>query len=357
MTFKMITLSEKEVGRIAGNALAHSEMMANDLTERWRDQLPEDQKVVDIYQVQLCVRHDLHQMRAKIAEIEKRHLGLLETETLSRETRKVTIPQLRGKLVGIRDLFEGSFGVGSSAKVFGPRVTTIPLDPFPLRRLAHIAHDRLMDPTLVLPPAQLAGVEIQPQALAKDFEAPLAELDTVLVELEDTLPISNASLEEKIRTLAELRSQAGIAARFLEALYHLAGHPEIARRVRPSSHRSRRIATTTSGDGDSGDGRSGDGDSGGNRSSGGDSDGSGSGGSTSGGSGSGGSGSGGSGSGGSSSGGSNSDGGNSGDNPDGQGGSSGSPPPLSQAPGGTASSNSSPNTDHSGSQVAHQPVT
>ncbi len=244
MPFKMITLGEKEVGRIAGNALAHAETMASDLTLRWRDQLPAEQEVIDIYQVQMCVRQDLHRMREEIAQIERKHLGLLETESLSRETRDVTIPQLRGKLVGIQNLFDGNFGAGTSTKVFGPLVTTIPHDPFPLRRVANYAHEQLVDPLFGLPPSQLAGVEIQPLDLAKSFEPPLTELDRVLVELEDTLPISNASLERKIQALAELRRQVGIAARFLESLYYLAGHPEVASRVRLSSHRSRRLTDT-----------------------------------------------------------------------------------------------------------------
>ncbi len=241
MAFKLITLSEKEVGRIAGNAGAHADLIADDLTLKWREQLPADQEVIDIRQVQMCVRHDLHQKRAEIAEIERNHLGRLETESLSRDVRDETIPQLRGQLVGIQNLFEGNFGAGTSIKVFGPMVTTIPRDPFPLRRVANTAHDRLIDPVFTLPSSQLTGVEIVPPDLARGFEPPLAELDRVLVELEDTLPITNASLERKIKALAKLRAEAGIAARFLVALYHLAGHDEIARRVRPSSHRSRRL--------------------------------------------------------------------------------------------------------------------
>ena len=245
MAFKMVTQSEKDAGRIAGNAGAHADLIATDLTARWRSQIPEDQKYVDIHQAQLCVRHDLHKWRKEIAEIEDRHLGRLETEILSRAERDGTIPQLRGQLVGIQSLFEGNFGAGTSTKVFGPQITSIPLDPFPLRRVGYRAFRRLTRPDFVLPPSQLGGVEVVPLDLAKSFEDPLTRLDLVLVELEDTLPISNRTLEEKIRTLAGLRQAVGVAARFLEALYHLAGHEEIAQRVRLSSHRSRLIGPPT----------------------------------------------------------------------------------------------------------------
>lgn len=239
MEFKMITLSEKEVGRIAGNAGAHAELIATDLTARWRSQIGEDQKYVDIYQVQICVRHDLHRLRKEIAEIEDRHLLRLENLGLSREVRDETIPQLRGQLIGIQNLFEGSFGAGTSTKVFGPRPTTIPLDPFPLRRAGNRAYRRLTHPDFVLPSAQLGGVSVVPLDLAKSFQVPLTRLDQVLMELEDTLPTSNRTLEEKIRTLADLRREAGIAGRFLTALYFLAKHEELASRVRQSNHRSR----------------------------------------------------------------------------------------------------------------------
>ncbi len=239
MEFKMITLSEKEVGRIAGNAGAHAELIATDLTTRWRSQIAESQKYVDIYQVQICVRRELHHLRKEIAEIEDRHVLRLESEGLSREVRDETIPQLRGQLVGIQNLFEGNFGAGTSTKVFGPRVTTIPLDPFPLRRAGYRAYRRLTHPDFVLPSAQLGGVKVVPVDLAKSFQVPLTRLDQVLMELEDTLPISNRTLEEKIRTLADLRREAGVAGRFLEALYFLARHEELASRVRQSSHRSR----------------------------------------------------------------------------------------------------------------------
>ncbi len=241
MAFKMVTLSEKEVGRIAGNAGAHADTMAVDLTERWRAELPDGQEIVDLKQAQMCVRNDLLRMRREMEVIERDHLGQLDLDNFSRETRDETIPQLRGKLVGIQNLFEGNYGAGTSTRIFGTMVTVIPLDPFPLRRVGNRAYERLTDSGFVLPPSQLGGVEVAPVELARSFEQPLTRLDAVLVELEDTLPITNASLEKKIRALAELRRQVGVAARFLEALYYLAGHDEIARRVRVSSHRSRRL--------------------------------------------------------------------------------------------------------------------
>ncbi len=239
MRFKMITLGEKEVARIAGNAGTHADLMAATLTERWRKYLPKDQKVIDVLQLQLCVRDDLHRLRADIREIEHLHLKRLEGARLGREVRDVAIPQLRDRLIGIQRLFDGTFGAGSSTKVFGEDTVAIPRDPFTLLRVGHFARLRLTDSGFVLPETPFEGVKIVPRSLARSFEAPLATLEQSLEDLEARVPATNESLQTKIRTLNDLQTQAGIAARFLEALYFLAGHDEIARRVRPSTHRSR----------------------------------------------------------------------------------------------------------------------
>ncbi len=254
MPYKMITLGEKEVARIAGNAGTHAEQMAGNLTVRWRQYVPKEQKVIDVLQLQLCVRDDLHRLRGEIREIERRHLDTLASARFGREVRNVAIPQLRGRLVGIQRLFDGAFGAGSSTLVFGEDTVAIPGDPFPLLRVGHIAHGKLTSPALVLPEVVLEGVKIVPKTLAKSFEPPMTRLEEALQGLEEAVPATNASLAEKLRTLNELQQQAGIAARFLEALYHLAGEPEIARRVRLSSHRGGDQAAVVEAAGEAGDG-------------------------------------------------------------------------------------------------------
>lgn len=184
------------------------------------------------------VRADLHQLRAKIREIEKLHLERLEGARLGRGVRDIAIPQLRVRLLGIQRLFDGTFGAGSSSTVFGEDTVSIPNEAFPLLRVGHIAHGRLMDSGFELPESQFAGVKIAPRSLAKSFEPPLFTLERALDELETSVPATSESLQQKMRTLEDLRKQAGRAARFLEALYFLAGQDEIARRVRLSTHRS-----------------------------------------------------------------------------------------------------------------------
>ena len=239
MRFKMITLSEKEVARIAGNAGTHAEMMARALTDRWRRYLPKEQQVIDVLQLQRCVHDDLHRLRVEIREIESEHLERLESARLGREVRDVAIPQLRARLIGIQRLFDGNFGAGSSTLVFGEETVSIPTDPFPLLRVGHFAHQRLTAPGFELPASRFEGVKIVPRSLAKSFEPPLAELDDALHGLEQVVPATSVSLEKKLLKLRELQTQAGIAARFLEALYFLAGHGEVARRVRLSTRRAR----------------------------------------------------------------------------------------------------------------------
>ncbi len=183
--YKMVTLSEKEVLRIAGNAGTHAERMAMAVTDRWRKALPKEQKYIDIHQLQLCVRDDLHGLRGEIREIEQEHLAQLKEDRLGRTVRDVAIPQLRGRLIGIQRLFDGTFGAGSSNEVFGDDTVTIPRDPFPLLRLGHLARERLTDTAFVLPDSELVGVKVTPKSLVKSFEEPLATLEEALVELDE----------------------------------------------------------------------------------------------------------------------------------------------------------------------------
>ena len=130
MPFKMVSLGEKDVGRIAGYAGVHADLMTQKLTERWRESLPEGQEHIDVHQLQLCVRDDLHKLRTEIREIESEHLEELLADRFGREVRDVAIPQLRTPLVGIQRLFEGAFGLGTSEVVFKEDIV-IPFDPFP----------------------------------------------------------------------------------------------------------------------------------------------------------------------------------------------------------------------------------
>ena len=114
MAYKMITISEREVGRVAGFAGAWADFMARNLTARWRKQLPKGQKVIDIRQVQLCVQADLEDLRREISQIERDHLARLTDDKLSRDVRDGTIPQLRAHLIGIKSLFDGGYGAGTS---------------------------------------------------------------------------------------------------------------------------------------------------------------------------------------------------------------------------------------------------
>ncbi len=240
--YKMITTGEKEIGRIAGNAAAHIDLITRDLTARYRHKLPEDQEVIDLEQLQRCIRDELRELQDEMIAIEREHMEEREADLMARLERDDSRPRLRESLIGIKGLIDSTYGAGSSSKVFGADVAFIPIDVFPLRRVGHVAYDRLTHRRFSFPTPRIPGVEIDPRALAESFKGHLDRLDRVLVGLDEETPVSNQSLEKKMRKLSEVQERVGVAARFLEALYHLGGHDVIAERVRLSSHRARRRA-------------------------------------------------------------------------------------------------------------------
>ena len=116
MPFKMITLSEKEVHRIAGRAGYHADLMANELTERWAAKLPKGQRYINVLQLQLCVRDDLEDMRDQIRAIEGEHLDRIQDTQQWRGVRDVAVPQLRGRLIAVQRLVDRAPAPRCSAK-------------------------------------------------------------------------------------------------------------------------------------------------------------------------------------------------------------------------------------------------
>ncbi len=239
MVFKMVTDSEKAAGRIAGTALAHAEQIAAEQTAKWRDQLPAGQTVVDVEQLQRFHAEELQRLREELRDKEAAHLARLDEIREARERRDGVVPRLRGRLYAMRDLFQGIYGDnGPRALFLGKPV--VPADATPLRRVGQIVVDKLLDQDLELPAAKLKGTELTRRTLAGEVSEPLAEMAAAMKELEELLPLANASLEAKRKAHAAVDEKSAAFARFLEGLYGLEGHDVLAAKVRPSSHRSKK---------------------------------------------------------------------------------------------------------------------
>ncbi len=247
MGYKMVEASEKASGRTAGNAKAHAARISDDLTARWRKRLPEGQKYVDVYQLQVFLCQDLRAACHRLLEAVDFHLARLAAIREAREQRDAAKSVLRPLLFSVRNLIQDLHGEVGVYMLFND-ATEIPEDPYSLRRLARNVVADLRDPKLQLPPPRLEGVTISRRTLAKGIEKPLTQLSDALDEIEDVAPLASQSLEAKHRAHKALDTLNARAARFLEAFYVLAGHDILAAKVRPSSHRAKKLAAAAAGE-------------------------------------------------------------------------------------------------------------
>ena len=80
-------------------------------------------------------------------------------------------------------------------------------------------------------PTLPAGVEIDPLAMARGFEAPMRQLGATLAELIEIEATVQDTRAKKAATLERLKLFAKLVERYFVALYELSGCPELAKRL------------------------------------------------------------------------------------------------------------------------------
>ncbi len=241
MPERMVTQLEADCESLAAAAAEHNPLVSERMTELWRSNIPKGQKVINILQLQSCLADDLIHRRDRLVDASHSALSDRTANRAQLQVRDNSVEELREKLFQARSTFEGVYGAGSSFKIF-EEAPVIPNQPRPLRHLARRVVDNLTSPDFELPPVREDGVTLDPVQLAKGIEAPLRKMEEAMAVLESRRRAYDQSLQQKGSSMTVTRAMVGRIARFLEALYDLAGYEVLSDRVRPSSHRAARAA-------------------------------------------------------------------------------------------------------------------
>ncbi len=239
MPHRMVTQLETDCDNLSAAAGKHNPLISEALTEMWRSNLPKGQKMINLFQLQACLADDLINHRDRLVGVDDALASGLTANRAQESARDSGVEALREKLFQARSTFEGVFGAGSSFKIF-EEAPVIPSRPRELRRVAQRVVRNLTTPELKLPPTRQEGVTIDPVKLAQGIQRPLDKMVKALKSLAEKRRDVDQSLQQKGGSMSDLRSMVGRTARFLEALYDLAGYDILAARVRPSSHRAAR---------------------------------------------------------------------------------------------------------------------
>ncbi len=241
MPQRMVTQLEADCEGLAAAASGHNPLVSERLTDLWRSNIPKGQKVINITQIQSCLADDLLHRRDRLVGDSRSVVSGLTANRVQVTERDSSVEELREKLFQARSTFEGVYGAGSSFKIF-EHAPLIPTQPRQLRHLAQVVVGNLTSPDFELPPVREEGVTIDPVALARGIEKPLRKMEAAISALDDKRRDYDQSLQRKGSSMTGTQAMVGRSARFLEALYDLAGFEVLSDRVRPSSHRAARAA-------------------------------------------------------------------------------------------------------------------
>lgn len=247
MPSKMVLDREKRAAAVANAARQHAAKMSVALATRFAPVLAAEQPLPDFDNLQQALGQLVAAERQQLVSRDETHVTELDHDREVRAARDTAAAEVYEKLFEVRDTFEGQFGAGASAKVLGGE-TRIPTDPLALHRLGSRVLERLLSPQLVLPPARLNGVSVDPPALATSFDLPLHRLGEALETLGRERKDSDDTVLEKAAALERTDRTVAAAARVLDGLYALAGYPGWAEKVRLTRRAPRRAQEEDPGD-------------------------------------------------------------------------------------------------------------
>ncbi len=238
MPYREVIRAEKLGGEVAGHPRQHARRVATSATEPFRHRMPPDQEFADLHQYQVFVGEQLDQMRRELIAIDDHHAGEQELDRQLRDQREAWVAEMREAMLNLKDTLDGSYGPGTSRRVFKEDPPRLPDDPVALFQFSQRAFEALTSPGFDLQPRQ-PGVAINPRVLAEGFERPLRGLREALERLHESRSETRYTQSEKDALLELVEVYKGKVVRFYEALYDLAGHERLAKRLRQSRHLKR----------------------------------------------------------------------------------------------------------------------
>ena len=214
------------------------------LIERCADVVPEGTTSLTVAEAQHYVGRQIEVETARLRAGDDDHVKTLVGVDARRQARNDAVTEVYRVVLRTKGAFEVVFGPGSSVRVLGLD-TTVPADPLRLFQTGERCCHWLRDPQTELPEVELPGFTFDREAMAAGLDGPLQRLGTALTVLPHEEKHSVDTLVVKLAAMKRLDELIGRGARWLEALYDIAGMEEESDRVRLSSHRAPQAPVTS----------------------------------------------------------------------------------------------------------------
>ena len=177
--------------------------------------------------------------RQKLIEADKAHLDELTDDAGPRLVRDGVVASVRQKLIDIRQIAQGLFGLAHAIEIVAVDGSTA-LQPEFLWRQAEHTLSRLRSPDLRLPKASTASITFDPLTLADELEPLVTALRRAIDGIEIDRREAAVSVEAKHATMTDHDLLLGASGRIVTGLCLLAGRSDLAHRIRTALPRRRR---------------------------------------------------------------------------------------------------------------------
>ncbi len=231
-------LSRQRAG-ISLNAAAaeHGDEAGAGLAALLAPYLGEGESVPDLSLFQnLLSRHHAAQIRL-LVRFDEAHAAEIDNDAANRRRRDRATENLYQTLTRIRKVIDATCGDGSCSETlgFGGPVTR---EPLAVLRKAQRVIERIDAPGFRPPVLGLPGLAADPALWRAELAGPTAELEQAVEALAADHREAETSRRNKNQALADYDLVYGRIGRLLEAMYSLAGFPDLAAKVRPSRRRA-----------------------------------------------------------------------------------------------------------------------
>jgi hypothetical protein len=233
MPSKQVTDRQKSASAVVAAGEAHADRVAGELETLLSPHLRKGEEVPNIALLTHLVTRALADARDRMVDADEKHFAELADDTGPREARDETAGALYSELTDLREWLVGLYGAAATRRLGFSDVT--PRDPVALERFASEVTKALK--SQALPQPRRKGVEWDAAETVEKLDGLRAALSQHIQDVAREAREGEATLAGKNAAMSAYDERFSRAATFLTGLFRLAGHLDLADRVRPSPRR------------------------------------------------------------------------------------------------------------------------
>lgn len=233
MPSKLVTDRQKSANAVIAAGETHAERVAAELDALLSPYLQRGEKMPDLALFTRLVTRALADARDRMVAADEAHLDELADDGPPREARDEVATALYSELTELREWLTGLYGAAALKRLGFSDAT--PRDPVQMERFAGEVARALGSKDL--PKPRRKGVRWDPGETVARIEELREALRGHLKDVAREAREAEATLVAKTAAISAYDERFSRAATALGGVFRLAGHVELANRVRPSSRR------------------------------------------------------------------------------------------------------------------------